>query len=245
MKSLPPKPLRFYSLTNATKYFKMDRRTLQKKEGDLYIIDKENIAFHNNKKYVPCKTCDHFTLSAKGRHGYCKSCQAKGLGKQSQGRQIAKRYKGEGNPNYVDGNSKSNFRTQHSTEYRAWRANVLNDKQGYHAHHILPYALFPEFKFEVWNGIALTPYQHITIHHLQLDLELLPIVHAHLSSPETDVQNLPEWYSHLPEVQSVLELDEKPFPEHELLRVVPSNYRKQLQRLHPEFVQQVFPQWES
>ena len=235
-------PLVFDSHSKAAEFYGRDRRTINKYQGSLYIIDKERVS-SLGRIYSKCLACDNLTLSSKARHGYCKECTKKGVGKKQQGKTISKLFKGPGNPNYVNGKSKNNFRSKNSKEYRAWRKAVLKGREG-HTHHILPFALFPQYKFEIWNGLVLTEYQHIELHRRQLDVVLLPIVYNHLESLKKDVQDLPEWYSHLPEVQSILQLPEKQFPEHELLRVVPSNYRKLVQHHHPEFAQQVFPHWE-
>jgi len=235
-------PLVFDSLGKVSEYYKRDRRTITKYEGQLYIIDKSKVS-SKVKIYTKCLTCDNLSLPSKARYGYCKSCQAKGIGKQQQGRKLAQMYKGEGNPNYVHGESKSTDRT--SAKYKHWQKQVVQDKKGHHAHHILPFSLFPKLRYKSWNGLALTPFQHTELHRQQLDIELLPIVYHYLEQQEMDAPNLPVWYSLLPQVQSVLQLDGDLLDQFELLRVVGSNYRRQLSNRHPQFVQQVFPHWET
>ena len=245
-------PLYFNSMSQVAKFFNRDRRTMKKYEGTLFVIDKKRIAKDNlsiNKTkviYKQCSICNKLEISSKCRKGYCQSCSKKGLGKKEQGKKISKMYKGKGNPNYTNGKSNRSFRNYDTKAYKNWRENVLKFNKHItkeqlvncviHTHHILPHAFFPEFNLKVWNGVALTEFHHIQLHRLQLDVVLLPILHSQL---ERGVLNLREYFLHLPQVQSVLQLPVEPVPEHELLRVVPSNYHKTLQSLHPQFAQQV------
>lgn len=235
-----PVPLVFDSLQKVSEYYQRDRRTITKYEGRLYTLDKSKVD-SKVKVYFPCKICSEPTLISKARNGYCKKCSKDGRSRKEQGKKISKLYTGEGNPNYTNGKSKRNFRNTKTSKYRQWRDYIVSTYKGkfivsLDAHHIIPAALFPEFRFAQWNGVALKRWHHIELHRRRLDLLLLPKLY---SQSKLDALNLRQYFLHLPEVQSVLQLPYKKYDQCELIRVVPNNYHKLLLDLHPEFAQRV------
>jgi hypothetical protein len=95
----------FRTFQEAGKFYKRDFRTMKRFEGALFTIDKTLPSA--NTKWTVCVSCGEQSPKSKARRGYCVDCTAQGLGKKNQGLIISKRYKGPGNPNYIDGNSKS------------------------------------------------------------------------------------------------------------------------------------------
>lgn len=82
---------------------------------------------------------------------------------------------GENNP-YWTGNKRARIRLMGQREYKEWRTLVFErdeyscqdcgEKHGHnlHAHHIFPFAQYPEHRLEVWNGITLCIHCH-SKHH--------------------------------------------------------------------------------
>lgn len=239
---LTSKPYKeFASYTHASTYFEVDHRTLKKWEGTLYKIDK-SLQIDYWSKHVICKTCGKESKSSKCRMGYCRDCTKKGLGHKEGGKKLSKIYKGKGNPNYIHGNTKQSI-LDRKNQWHCWGRFVFA-KDNYtcalsgrtddlQTHHIIPFSLYPNFRFEIKNGIILNRFYHIELHRRQLDLLLLPT----LASYKSDVQELTEWFVLQPQVQSLLQLPYQKHDRHELIRVVGcySNYRKQIQILHPGF----------
>lgn len=77
---------------------------------------------------------------------------------------------------FKDGRHAERMGQRHSLEYKRWRFNVYSrdnftcqncgDSRGgnLHAHHIKPYADYPESRFEINNGITLCQKCHKAIH---------------------------------------------------------------------------------
>jgi len=112
---------------------------------------------HKNSKVVlVCKECGkEYTVRRyrKDSSNYCS--------KKCQGKARSRLYVGEKHPLWRGGNSRSN------NKLRIWRNSVLRncnykcvkcgdtDINKLHAHHILNYSDFPEYRYDVRNGIAL------------------------------------------------------------------------------------------
>ena len=235
------KPFRtFPSYQQAAAYLGKDKRSIRRYEGVLFGIDKSLPSLQ--AILLPCKVCGTMCKSQHCRHGYCPTCSQAGEGKRGQGRIISERYRGENNPNYVDGSTKQTFR--HTPKGKHWVTEVLardvacrccGSRIIIHAHHVLPVALFPQFCLDTDNGITLCGHHHIELHRLQLDLQLLPILYASRS----DALPLHEALCHQPEFQALRQLPYKTFQKQHLAQVVPKNYQRQILHLHPEFAQQV------
>lgn len=79
---------------------------------------------------------------------------------------LSKRMKGSSNHFYIDGRTSENVRIRHSHEYATWRKHVFN-RDNYtcqkcktrggelNADHELPFAFYPDLRFEVLNGRTL------------------------------------------------------------------------------------------
>lgn len=83
---------------------------------------------------------------------------------------------GERSGNWKGGITPLNEKIRQSTEYSDWRKSVFNrdnftcqhcnDNKGgnLHAHHIKPFADFPELRFEISNGLTLCRKCHEKVH---------------------------------------------------------------------------------
>jgi predicted restriction endonuclease len=77
--------------------------------------------------------------------------------------------------NWKGGISSENKILRNSSEYKQWRTNVFNRDEftcqecgAYgvilNAHHIKPWAKYPEFRFDIDNGLTLCKECHIEVH---------------------------------------------------------------------------------
>lgn len=192
-----------------------------------------------------CKSCGVKSTkdNAVSQHKYCKCCTSKGLGRKNQGDIISQKYKGENNPNYTNGKSKKKlWQDKYWTKLRKNYPNKVCAKcsstKSIHLHHIIPQAfLSKEERYNLDNIIPLCELHHKELHHLQLDIVLLPILYQQYKK---DARGLQQLLCSQHEFQSMsCEGDEK-YYKLSLIRLVPKNYRKILLNLHPQFVQQEF-----
>jgi len=198
------------------------------------------------KKDKYCKSCGIKSCinNLVNNHLYCKSCTIKGLGRKNQGIIVSQKYKGESNPNYTNGNSKKNlWQDAHWTKLRKNYSNKVCAKcssvKAIHLHHIIPQAfLNKEERYNLNNIIPLCELHHKELHHLQLDIVLLPILYQQYKK---DAQELQQLLCSQPEFQSMSYEGDEKYYKLSLIRLLPKNYHKTLLNLHPEFVQQEFP----
>jgi hypothetical protein len=193
-----------------------------------------------------CKLCGikSSTNNIVNNHLYCKSCSNKGLGRKNQGIIISQKYKGKNNPNYTNGKSVKNL--WQDAKWTSLRKNYFNkvcakcsSTKKIHLHHIIPQAfLKKEERYNLNNIIPLCELHHKELHHLQLDIVLLPILYQQYKK---DVQELPQLFCSQPEFQSMSYEGDEKYYKLSLIRLLPKNYHKILLNLHPEFVQQEFP----
>jgi hypothetical protein len=183
MFSIASKPV-FRTFQEAGKFYNKDFRTMKKFEGTLFIIDKSIPSA--NTKWVVCKVCGEQSPSAKARKGYCKNCTSQGFGRKKQGKQISERYKGAGNPNYLDGTSHS-LEYQHNDWYKLKKELCITEcsltgiKDNIDYHHIIPRWFCKLANINVFdhnNIIGLNHEYHKVVHHLQLDVLLLPNLYS-------------------------------------------------------------------
>lgn len=174
----------FRTFQEAGKFYKRDFRTMKRFEGALFTIDKTLPSA--NTKWVVCSSCGEQSPKSKARRGYCADCTAQGLGKKNQGLIISKRYNGLGNPNYIDGNSKGveyqlNDWYKLKKELNFTQCALTGNTTNVDYHHIIPRWFCKLANIDVFdpnNIIGLNHSYHKVVHHLQLDIVLLPILYS-------------------------------------------------------------------
>jgi hypothetical protein len=239
MFSVKSKPV-FRTYQEAGKYFERDFRTMKKFENILFTIDKSLPSA--STKWKECKLCGELSSSSKARAGYCQSCTAKGLGKKEQGKQISFMYKGEGNPNYLDGSSKS---TEYQTnswyslkkELNYTTCALTGSTKDIHYHHIIPRwfcKLVNIDVFEPTNIIGLNHQYHKAVHHLQLDVLLLPILYPLYKK---DAHQLQSHFVHLLQLHKVHQFPLNQLQSLSLFQVSRYPGKRKLFDLLPEFLQ--------
>ena len=193
-----------------------------------------------------CRICN--VLSCKenkvNAHLYCKSCSSKGIGRQNQAKIVSKKYKGEGNPNFTNGLSVKNL--WQDAKWTKLRKNYPNkicakcaSTKSIHLHHIVPQGFLTlQERYNLDNIIPLCELHHKELHHLQLDIVLLPILYQQYKKDARELQQL---LCSQPEFQSMSYEGDEKYYKLSLIRLVPKNYHKILLNLHPEFVAQEFP----
>ena len=118
-----------------------------------------------------CKTCGkQFQCPPSQRAKYCSmACRA-------TDRTSFDSIRGARHYNWKNGVTPENQRLRSSLEYRAWTMAIFRRdcfscqwckaKRVLNAHHLFPWALFPELRFTVSNGITLCLSCHRTLHKL-------------------------------------------------------------------------------
>ena len=173
----------FRTFQEAGKYFNRDFRTMKKFSGVLFTIDKSLPSA--STKWVTCKTCGCQSPKSKARKGYCELCTKEGKGKKNQGKLISERYKGKGNPNYLNGETPvtdycRNDWYKLKQELKFTECALTGIKENIDYHHIIPRWFCTIAEIDVYdknNIIGLNHQYHKAVHHLQLDVELLPILY--------------------------------------------------------------------
>jgi hypothetical protein len=242
----PVKPA-FRTFQEAGKFYNKDFRTVKQFEGMLFTIDKTIPAAHT--KWVTCKICGESSSSSSARSGYCSDCTSKGLGKQNQGKHISKMYQGSGNPNFLDG-------TTLSTEYQTndWyklkkelnftHCALTNKEEEIDYHHILPrwFCKLADIDiFDPHNIIGLNREYHKAVHHLQLDVVLLPILY---SLYKKDARQLRSRFVSLLQLHKVHQFPVDQLQSQSLFALSRYPGRKKLLHLLPEFLQPFLAQKE-
>jgi hypothetical protein len=232
----------FSSYIDACKYFEKHKKTLKKYEGVKFTIDKR-LTPCKSIKWVNCKICNNPSPSSTARSGYCKSCSQKGLGKKQQGIQISKRYIGPGNPNYINGLSKSNeysnnswYKLKRNLNFTNCALTGLDNNIDYH--HIIPRwfcKLASIDPYDINNIIGINHSYHKAIHLLQIDVLLLPILY---SVYKKDALQLRSHFLNLLELHKVHEFPVEQLQSQCLFRLSRYPGRKKLLRLLPEFLPQ-------
>ena len=238
MFSVKSKPV-FRTYQEAGKYFNRNFRTMKQYENILFTIDKSLPSA--STKWKECKLCGELSPSSKARSGYCETCTAKGLGKKEQGKQISSAYKGKGNPNYLDGSSKSlEYQTnswyslKKELNYTTCALTGLTEDIDYH--HIIPRwfcNLVGIDVFEHANIIGLNHQYHKAVHHLQLDVLLLPILYPLYKK---DAHQLQSGFVHLLQLHKVHQFPLNQLQSLSLFQVSRYPGKKKLLDLLPEFL---------
>ena len=233
------KPI-FRTFQEAAKFYKRDFRTMKKFEGSLFTIDK-NIP-SDSTKWVICKYCGEQSPTAKARAGYCKDCTSQGFGKKNQGKQISERYKGAGNPNYLDGTSLITEYQQNGwyklrKELNITECAITGIKNNIDYHHIIPRWFCKIANIDVYdknNIIGLNHEYHKVIHHLQLDIVLLPTLY---SLYKKDAHQLHSQFVHLLQLHKVHQYPVDQLQSLSLFQIARYPGKKKLLYLLPGFLQ--------
>jgi len=112
-----------------------------------------------------------FVFANDGKRKYC-SRKCTGLGR-------TKFYSGENSTHWKGGVTPEHLQIRRGTGYREWRKSVfIRDNWTcqdcgqlggtLHAHHIFPFADFPEHRFATWNGVTLCKDCHYKTHSKQV-----------------------------------------------------------------------------
>lgn len=233
------KPI-FRTFQEASKFFKRDFRTMKKFEGTLFIIDRTLPSA--STKWVLCKICGTQSSKSNARRGYCTECTSQGLGKKNQGKFISQKYTGSGNPNYLDGKSVIN-EYQTNDWYKLKKdlnfthcalTNITNDID---YHHIIPRWFCKLANIDVFdknNIIPLNHHYHKVVHHLQLDIVLLPILYSWYKK---DVRQLQLQFLKLLELHKVHQYPVDQLQSLSLFQLSRYPGKKKLLLLLPEFLQ--------
>jgi hypothetical protein len=240
------KPI-FRTFQEAGKFYNKDFRTMKKFEGTLFIIDKSIPAIHT--KWVTCKHCGEQSPKSKARAGYCKDCTSQDFGKKNQGKQISKKYKGAGNPNYLDGTSHS-LEYQHNDWYKLKKQLCITEcsltgiKDNIDYHHIIPRWFCKLVGIDIFdsnNIIGLNHQYHKVIHHLQLDILLLPNLY---SLYKKDAHQLRLQFVNLLQLHKVHQYPVDQLQSLSLFQLARYPGKKKLLHLLPEFLQPFLDQKE-
>lgn len=202
--------LYFDTMKEAGEYFNTDFRTVKK-----YI----NILFKLKGKTCKlvldnCNICNNIYVKRRNESIICIPCNKS---KEYLKLLLPEKYKGKNNPNYLHGKSLS-------TEYQLKRWKNLRDQakkdfcelctktnKEFHLHHIIPRSFCKfisneEMIYDENNLVTLCISCHTGVHHLKLDLALLPNLY---SQYKHCAQELKTMFLHENLTQQVLKLDEK------------------------------------
>jgi hypothetical protein len=240
------KPI-FRTFQEAGKFYKRDFRTMKKFKGSLFLIDKSLPSA--STKWINCKSCGEQSPKSKARKGYCKNCTSEGLGKKNQGKIISKKYKGAGNPNYLNGLStsleyQSNdwYKIKKHLNYKTCAISGLTNNIDYH--HIIPRWFCKIANIDIYdknNIIGLNHDYHKVVHHLQLDIELLPILYFLYKK---DAHQLQSQFVNLLQLYKVHQYPVHQLQSLNLFQLARYPGKKKLLDLLPEFLQPFLNQME-
>lgn len=237
----------FRTFQEAGKFYNRDFRTMKRFEGTLFIIDKTLPSA--NTKWVICNSCGEQSPKSKARAGYCKICTSQGLGKKNQGLIISKRYKGLGNPNYINGTSNS-LEYQHNDWYKLKKelnftqCALTNITDNIDYHHIIPRWFCKLVGIDVFdpnNIIGLNHQYHKVVHHLKLDIVLLPTLY---SLYKKDALQLRSQFVNLLQLHKVHQYPVDQLQSLHLFQLARYPGKKKLLDLLPEFLQPFLDQKE-
>lgn len=238
------KVLEFFSYQQAAKYYNKDSRTIKKYENKLFIINKKlNPAII----YKTCKSCNKKSKSAECRQGYCKTCSKNKEGRKNQGEIISKKYKKEGNPNYFNGNSRNTIYSktkwkQLKKELNYKNCLISNKEYNLDYHHILPAWFCKLVNIDLYdtnNIVSINHEYHKAIHHLKLDILLLPTLYPLYKK---DAHLLHKEFLHQMKFRKVHLFDVEKLQQQHLFQIARFPGRKKLLNLLPEFLPPFFDQ---
>lgn len=241
------KPI-FRTFQEAGRFYKRDFRTMKRFESTLFTIDKTLPSA--NTKWIVCSSCGEQSAKSKARSGYCADCTSQGLGKKNQGKIISKKYKGTGNPNYLDGSSnvmeyQTNDWYKLKKELKFTHCALTNVTDNIDYHHIIPRWFCNIVNIDVFdknNIIGLNHQYHKVVHHLQLDVVLLPILY---SLYKKDALQLRSQFVNLLQLHKVHQYPVDQLRSLSLFQLARYPGKKKLLDLLPEFLQPFLNQMES
>lgn len=192
-------------------------------------------------KEMVCKVCNNTSKFRKSL--ICKSCSEQVAGRKEQAKILSEKYKGFNNPNFSNGQSEKTFYT--TSEWRKVKQFFKNSKcakcgsnENIHLHHIISAVFLTESeKFNNDLIIPLCSNHHKELHHLQIDIELLPDLYQQYKK---DVKELRQFLITQPQFQSMSFNPYEKYHELYLIQCLPSNYLKTVQNRHFEFFQKEF-----
>ncbi len=221
---------KFRTHSSAAKWLGVDSRTVKKYEKIKYSISKE--CFYPGAKIKTCKLCFNETLSSLCRAGYCKECSAKGAGKIEQGKIISEKYKGSGNPNYIDGKSAIKNQLRGNKDYKQFIKEVLSNinycefsgvKENLNVHHIIPIGIYPKYIFCKWNVIVLSNAVHYNLHKNRIDVNMIPSLF--------NLQSLDEIKTLcLKELNKIDLIEEKIYSHTDYIKIIVKNYKASIEK---------------
>jgi len=161
-----------YSHKEAAKYFNLNIRSIKK-----YF----NLKYSLIRRTKECKFCLKQTiLSNLSRFGYCKTCSKKQNGRINQSKIVSEKFKGNNNPNYIDGKSSKRNSIRSTSEYKKFIKENKKDyceisglKDNLEVHHILPISIFPKYIYWKNNIITICSNLHYEIHKNKLEIEFI------------------------------------------------------------------------
>jgi 5-methylcytosine-specific restriction endonuclease McrA len=206
----------FESYLLAAKYFYLDSRTIKKYENIKYSI-KRKIKSQN------CIDCNiNYPKKELTRNNRCKKCISENKHKISQGTKISIKYKGSGNPNYIDGKSVNRNLIRGKNKYKQFvkdnkknYCEITGFKNNLELHHIIPISLFPEYTYSKWNVITLCSNLHYEIHKQKLDIYFIKNIKHNIKESFIESLNI--------KVNESIKIDHFDF-----LKVIVKNYNKHL-----------------
>jgi hypothetical protein len=230
----------FRTYQEAGVFYKRDFRTMKRFEGVLFLIDKSLSSA--NTIWVICSSCGEQSPKSKARKGYCADCTFQGLGRKNQGKIISEKYQGVGNPNYLDGNTyiteyQSNDWYKLKTSLSFTHCALTNSSDSIDYHHIIPRWFCKLANIDVFdtnNIIGLNHEYHKAIHHLRLDILLLPNLYALYKK---DAQQLRLHFVHLLQLHKVHQYPVDQLQSLSLFQLARYPGKKKLLDLLPEFLQ--------
>ncbi len=238
----------FRTFQEAGKFFNKDFRTMKKYEGSLFTIDKSLPSA--STKWVICKICGEQSPSSKARKGYCKLCTEAGLGKKQQGKIISERYKGVNNPNYLNGEAViTDYQTNNwyrlKQDLKIKQCALTGIEENIDYHHIIPRWFCKLANIDIFdpkNIIGINRQYHKVIHHLQLDILLLPTLY---SLYKTDAPQLQSLFLNLLKLHKVHQYPVDQLQSLSLFQLSRYPGKKKLLDLLPEFLKPFLAHEES
>lgn len=228
----------FKSYQEASKYYNLDARRIRKYENIYFKIKRELSKLDHYRSCRHCKINKH--TSEITRSGYCYTCSKKGISRKNQGKIISKKYKGKGNPNYLHGKSKADVwqsaKWYHVKQKLPNKCIITGIEENIDYHHIIPNWFCKIVGIDTYCPYNIAPVNHEyhkAIHHLHLDVLLLPNLY---SLYKQDAPQLKEYFRKECLSHKLHQIDVEKYRPLYLFQVARYPGRKKLCSLLPEFL---------